>query len=42
MFASLRSSVISFFLFKGLLTGMAEMVLSLEEGVGTGAQLPTK
>jgi len=30
-------------LFKGLLTGVAEMALSGEEGVGTGAQLtPSK
>jgi len=34
MFASL------FPLFKGLLTGMGEITLAGEEGVGIGAQLP--
>jgi len=40
-FASLPSNVI-FSLFRGLLSGMAEMALSGEEDVGTGAQLPPK
>jgi len=40
MFASLRSNVNLFLLFKGRLTGVAEISLSGEEGVGTGEQLP--
>jgi len=40
-FASVPSNVISFFVQRGL-SGMAEMALSGEEGVGTGAQLPPK
>jgi len=31
-----------FSLFKGFLTGLAELALPGEEGVGTGAQLPQK